>query len=178
MRHRHPLPKIWLMTDPRIGNLTPTIARLPRGSGIVFRHYELPEGERRRLFKSVKQAARKGRHVLILADTPARAMAWGADGAHNRSVKLSRGLRTVAVHHAREAALARRVRADLIFVSPVFDTRSHADAPTLGRVKLGFVAKGQHTIALGGLSAKRFTSLAALKLYGWGGIDALSLSKG
>ena len=39
MRHRHPLPEAWLFTDARMGDaLWRAIARLPRGSGIVFRH--------------------------------------------------------------------------------------------------------------------------------------------
>jgi thiamine-phosphate pyrophosphorylase len=173
MRHRQPLPKIWLMTDPRLGDVIPVIAQLPRRSGIVFRHYGV--ANRRLLFRSVRSAARKGNHVLILADTPQRARTWGADGAHNRSTLRSCGLRTMAVHNAREAMLAKRMRADLVFVSPVFATRSHPGSRTLGRTKLGLVARGQKTIALGGMTAKRFKSLVALKIYGWAGIDAFRI---
>jgi thiamine-phosphate pyrophosphorylase len=172
MRPRQPLPKIWLMTDPRMGDFISAIARLPRGSGIVFRHYDLPNEKRRRLFAATRRVARARGHVIILADSPLRARSWGADGAHNRSPLRSYGLRTMAVHNAREAALAKRMRADLIVVSPVFATRSHPDARTLGRIKLGSIARGQRAIAMGGMTAKRFRSLSALKIYGWAGIDA------
>ena len=176
MRRRHPLPKIWLMTDPRIDDLASAIQRLPRGSGIIFRHYELPEGKRQKLFKVVKRMV-TGRHMLLLADKPAVARQWGADGAHSRSLHRSQGIRTVAVHNAREAAVAKRLGADLIFVSPVFATRSHPEASTLGVVGLGQIAANRRnrTIALGGMNAKRAKSLSALKLYGWAAIEAFRI---
>jgi thiamine-phosphate pyrophosphorylase len=170
MRRRQPLPKIWLMTDPRGGDPVVAVRRLPPRSGIVFRHYDAPD--RRALFRAVKKAAQRAGHVVLLAGPPAKAKAWSADGAHDRSMRASKGLRTVAVHNAREAALARRVGADLIFVSPVFATRSHPGARGLGRIGFGELARGQCAIALGGMDARRFRSLAALKPYGWAGIDA------
>jgi thiamine-phosphate pyrophosphorylase len=174
MRRRHPLPKIWLMTDPRLDDVLASIARLPKGSGIIFRHYEWETQPRRALFKQVRRLAKRGRHVLILADTPLRAQQWGADGAHNRSARASQGLRTVAAHSAKEAALARRVGADLIFVSPVFPTVSHPDRRALGRMGLGQIAANQRvkTVALGGMTAQRARSLSALKIHGWAAIDA------
>jgi thiamine-phosphate pyrophosphorylase len=174
MRRRHPLPKIWLMTDPRMPDVLASIARLPKGSGIIFRHYEWADAPRRTLFKQVKRLAQRGRHLLFLAGTPIRAKQWGADGAHNRSALVSQGLRTVAVHSAKEAALAKSSRADLIFVSPVFPTRSHPDAKTLGRIGLAQIASNQRvkTVALGGMTAQRARSLSALKIHGWAAIDA------
>lgn len=180
MRRRHPLPTLWLMTDPRMPDVRASIAGLPKGSGIIFRHYEWADGPRRALFGQVKRLAQRGRHVLILADTPLRARQWGADGAHHRSMRASQAIRTVAVHSAKEVALAKRIAADLIFISPVFATRSHPDGRPLGRIGLGRVAADQRrkTIALGGMTAKRAKSLGALKIHGWAAIDALSLSKG
>ena len=180
MRYRHPLPKIWLMTDPRIDDLASAVARLPQRSGIVFRHYELPKAERRALFKRVQRLAKRHRHMLLLADQPVVAQQWRADGAHSRSLHRAKGIRTVTVHNAREAALAKRIDADLIFISPVFATRSHPGAKPLGRVRLGLIAgiQRQLTIALGGMTKVRAKSLSALKTYGWAAIDALSLPKG
>ena len=117
--------------------------------------------------------------MLLLADRPLVAQRWGADGAHSRSPHRSQGIRTVAVHNAREAALARRLRADLIFVSPVFETRSHPGSRSIGALGLGRISGLQRhqTIALGGMTAKRAKSLVALNIHGWAAIDALSLSK-
>src|SRR5690348_8595128 len=59
MQRRQPLPRLWLMTDERQGDaLWEALERLPRGAGIVFRHYGLSAGERRRLFEQVRKAAR------------------------------------------------------------------------------------------------------------------------
>ena len=63
-------------------------------------------------------------------------------------------------------------RASLVFVSPVFATRSHPGAPALGldRAKRLAEAAGAPAIALGGMNARRFAELEGL--YGWAGIDA------
>ena len=57
MSRRHPLPTIWLMTDERVGDLLGAIRRLPRGAGVVFRHYATPAEERRRLWRAVRRVA-------------------------------------------------------------------------------------------------------------------------
>ena len=52
-----PLPRLWLMTDERLGErLFEAIARLPEEAGIVFRHYGLAEDARRTLFERVRAA--------------------------------------------------------------------------------------------------------------------------
>jgi thiamine-phosphate pyrophosphorylase len=170
MRRRQPLPKIWLMTDPRGGDPVAAVRRLPPRSGVIFRLYDA--SNRHALFCAVKAAAKGKGHVILLAGSPGQAHSWGADGAHDRSARASKGLRSVAVHNAREATLARRVQADLIFVSPVFATQSHPGAAPLGRTGFARLARGQRAIALGGMNTRRFRSLVALKPYGWAGIDA------
>lgn len=176
MRHRHPLPRIWLMTDERIDDLVAAVARLPRGSGIVFRHYSLARKARRALFEKVRRMAKKHRHLLLLAGSPQQAWAWLADGAHDRSRLKSRGLRSAAVHDGIERMAAVRASADIMFMSPVFATRSHPGKPSLGPVRLGLLAGKcrTRTIALGGMTARRANSLSALRIAGWAAIDALS----
>lgn len=177
MRRRHPpLPRLWLMTDERIADLPGAIARLPNGSGVVFRHYATEKRLRRALYDTVRAITRRRRIVLLLADTPARAKAWGADGAHHRSNLQSRGLRTMAVHSGRELGQARQVRADMVFVSPVFPTRSHPGARGLGPVRLGLMVgmSRERTIALGGMTAKKYRQLCGLRVHGWAAIDALN----
>ena len=118
------------------------------------------------------------RHVLLLAATPAQARAWGADGAHHRSMlvspKGSEGLRSMAVHNRRERIMAQRIGADLVFVSPVFPTRSHVGANTLGVVRFGLLAVTlcQPVIALGGLNIRSFKRVRGTNVHGWAAIDA------
>lgn len=166
MHPGQPLPRLWLMTDERLGDgMLDTVARLPDGAGIVFRHYGLDEAARRAVFDAVR-AAHTG--VLLLAGPAARAALWGADGSHGRH----RGAVSAPAHDLAEIRLAEAARARLIFLSPVFPTRSHPDAPGLGPE--GFAALAAQTdlpvVALGGMNAERAKTLSGA--HGWAGIDA------
>jgi thiamine-phosphate pyrophosphorylase len=172
MRARQPLPRLWLMTDPRMGNgLWRALARLPKGAGVVFRHYQLPLPERAEVFARVRRIARRRHLVLLVAGPPLP----GADGRHGaRKRATARGLITRPVHHRRDLVAARRAGADAVFVSPVFPTRSHPGAPALGRVRFGLLVRdsGVPVIALGGMDGARARSLGPFGVHGWAAIDA------
>lgn len=168
---RQALPRIWLVTDERAEPLA-AIDRLPARSGILLRHYSLPPTERRALFETVRRRARRSGHLLLLAGGPLLAKRWGADGWHGPG--RGAGLHSASVHDVTELRAAVRGGASLVFVSPVFPTRSHPNAPTLG---LGGFARLAHqtrlpVIALGGVQAEDVARLRALGAYGWAGIDA------
>lgn len=171
MHRRHPLPRLWLMTDERMGEaLWRALERLPRGSGIVFRHYGLDEGERRALFAKVTKIAHRRNLVVVRAGRRLGRQEEGVHGGRRTGAMFL----TFPAHSRREAIAAVRRGADLLFVSPVFATRSHPGARTLGRVRLGLMIRGLDVpvIALGGMDARRAASLKALGVYGWAGIDA------
>jgi len=166
MHSRQPLPRLWLMTDERQGDaLLPAIERMPRGAGIVFRHYGLPPAERRALWDQVRSAGRRQGLTLIVAGP----VLPGADGSHNRR---GAGLRTWSAHNLREIRSAERAGADLIFLSPVFPTRSHPDAAVLGPGRFALLAHQAFVpvIALGGMDRGKARTLNGA--YGWAGIDA------
>lgn len=170
MPARHPpIPRIWLMTDERMGEtLWDALDRLPRGSGVVFRHYSLKRAQRVALFRKVAAVARR-RHLVLLRGGPAPlGREAGTHGARGR------GIQSRAMHSAREATDARRQGADVVFVSPMWPTSSHPGQPGLGRVRLGLLMRGvtMPVIALGGMDAQRFRSLKALNVHGWAAIDA------
>ena len=169
MRPRHPLPHLWLMTDDRMGDsLWKALERLPRGSGVVFRHYGLGLAERRALFAKVANVSR--RRGLLLVRAGAERLGR-EDGVHGRR---GRGIRTRAAHSRREAVAGIRAGADMLFVSPVFATRSHPGARALGRARLGLMIRNLPVpvIALGGMNGRRAASLQPLGIYGWAAIDA------
>ena len=171
MRTRQPLPRLWLMTDERQGEgLIDAIARLPGDGGIVFRHYSLPEDERRALFERVRETA--GGRLLLLAGPAAQAQAWGADGSHGSG--RGSGLRSAPVHDHAQIRAAERNGADLLFLSPVYATRSHPQARPLGLARFAWLARRTPlpVIALGGMSQARGKRLASFGAYGWAGIDA------
>lgn len=155
------------MTDERSGDsLWQALRRLPRGGGVVFRHYATPEAQRRRLFARVMRVAR-ARGLMVV-----RAGAWcgpGADGVHNQR---GRGMRTASAHSLAEARAAVRRGADAVFVSPVFATRSHPGGDVLGVGQAERIARLLRVpvIALGGMDSARFAELRGF--YGWAAIDA------
>ena len=63
--------------------------------------------------------------------------------------------------------------ADLLFVSPLFPTRSHPGAPSLGLPRAARIGRGLDLpqIALGGMTAKLFRRLRG-RFEGWAAIDA------
>lgn len=165
----HPLPRRWLMTDERLGaRLSEAAEALPARAGIVFRHYSLGERERRALFEKVRTCRPDA--MLLLAGPSERAEAWCADGSHGRGPGT--GLRTAPAHSLAEIRAAEAAGAALVFLSPVFATRSHAGAPALGPKRFSDLAAytGLPVIALGGMNEERFASLD--RAYGWAGIDA------
>jgi len=161
---------LWLMTDERIGDgLWAALRCLPRGSGVVFRHYATPVRERRALFRRVVRVARARGLVMVRAG---ERVGLGEDGVHG-SARGGR-LRTAPAHDRREAVAAVRRGVDVLFVSPVFATRSHPGAEGLGVRKARRIAQGLPVIviALGGMDARRFRGIAGFD--GWAAIDAWS----
>lgn len=179
-RHRKNLPSLWLMTDERIADATllAAAACLPRGQGgIVFRHYRTPVAQRRALFVQIAAIARRRRLMILLGGTARAASAWKADGWHgpdNRAASRSL-IHSRAAHNLMEIKAAAQSRADLLFLSPFLPTRSHPDAPALGRARFASLAR-QSTlpvIALGGVRSYHQRQLKILGASGWAAIDGL-----
>ncbi|MBW8784151.1 MAG: thiamine phosphate synthase [Novosphingobium sp.] len=176
-RRQPPPPRLWLVSDARNdARLEAAVARLPRGSGVIFRHGHLGPVERRARFDQVARAARRCGHRIVLAGSPALARRWGADGAYGHPRLLARGpamLRLATAHSLAEIAAARRARADAVLLSPVYATRSHPGGPPLGPVRFLLLAclAGLPVIALGGMTAMR---AQLLPVHGWAAIDGLT----
>ena len=152
-RRQSSIPRQWLVADGRLGEaLWRALRRLPRGSGVLILYRELPDRERARLIAKLRRTA--GTRGLILADE--------ANGEAAR------------IHDVRELRRAGLAGRPLIFLSPMFETRSHpgcAPQPRMRAATLIRLAKAP-VIALGGMDASRFRRVARLGLQGWAGIDA------
>lgn len=163
------------MTDPRFRKgLLSAIQRLPAGSGVVYRHYQLAGEERRKLFGQVRRICRRRGHTLLLAGTQQEAMHWQADGFHGRMAGKV-GLHSAPVHDIREMQHTRRSGAQLLFLSPLYSTRSHPGKRAIGLHRfnqLAKLAKPTKIIALGGMTRNRARSLNAKTIHGWAAIDA------
>ncbi|MFM5908357.1 MAG: thiamine phosphate synthase [Novosphingobium sp.] len=173
--HSRPLPLLWLVSDARNdAGLEQALKRLPRGSGLVFRHYHLDEAQRRARFAALARLARSLGHRVVLSGTARQARRWRADGAYGSPELLAQGpacLRLVTVHSLREMAKSRR--ADALLLSPVFATRSHPGARGMGPLRFRRIAAQARVpvLALGGMNGRRARMLAP---HGWAAIDGLS----
>lgn len=165
MAPRHPsippkaLPTLWLMTDERMGgSLWAALERLPRGSGVVFRHFATEPAERAAIFARVAQIAARRRLIVVRA------------GVAGQTPDVHPG------HSVREAVAARRRKADLILVSPVYPTRTHPGVRALGPLRAAIIARaaGIPAIALGGMTRARFKRMNNMGFVGWAAIDGLT----
>jgi thiamine-phosphate pyrophosphorylase len=173
-RRHHSLPTEWLLTDERQGEaLWTALARLPRGAGVVIRHYSLTGDARDRLVARVRGVARRRGLVVVAAATARQAAAWRLDGVY-QARRAGRDLLMLATaHDAAALVTAARAGADAVLLSPAFATRSHPGAPALGPVRFGLLARAARVpvIALGGMTHARGRRLRALGARGWAAID-------
>ena len=172
------LPALWLISDVRNdAGLKRALARLPRGSGFIYRHYHLADAARLARFRSLRRIARARGHSIVLADSARTAREWGADGIYGAPRSLTprrRGLIQLATaHDLAELGLAARLGADAVLLSPVFPTASHPGGATLGTMRFRLLARKSRlpVIALGGMTAARARSLRWPR---WAAIDGLS----
>ncbi|MFC3100166.1 thiamine phosphate synthase [Altererythrobacter lauratis] len=172
-------PALWLLSDARNdAALEAALARLPRGSGFIYRHYHLPPVERLARFNQLSRLAWARGHTVILADSAPTAREWGADGIYGapRALVPRRDdlLRLATVHSLGEMAEARRMGADAVLLSPAFATRTHPGAPFLGPLRWRMLAARAGripVIALGGMNARK---ARRLDWPHWAAIDGLS----
>ena len=173
--NQSPWPREWLMTDERIGDrLWEAIDALPTGAGVVFRHYATPEGERARLAQKVAELCRDRGLALAIARDIFLAGSLDAALVHNpagdpAALPISR-----SAHSLEEAQSASAAGASLIFLAPIFPTRSHPARQPLPRAMARQIVEscGVPVIALGGMTRARFDEREVDGFYGWAGIDA------
>lgn len=172
-RHLH-LPTRWLLTDERQGDaLWGALERLPRGAGVIVRHYSLAPPARAAFVARVRGIARRRGLMLVVADDARAAMRWRGDGIY-QNPRAGRPLRLLATAHDRaELVAAHRARADAVLLSPAFPTRSHPGGRVLGPVRFGLLARTSRVpvIALGGMDSARARRLRSLGAHGWAAID-------
>lgn len=172
------LPGLWLISDARNdAGLERALARLPRGSGFIYRHYHRPDPERFARFRALRRIAKARGHIVILAGSALTAREWGADGIYGnpRSLTPRRAglIRLATAHGLAELGLAARLGADAVLLSPVFPTRTHPGGAVLGPVRFRLLARHSRlpVIALGGMTAERARTLGWPR---WAAIDAFA----
>lgn len=158
------LPVLWLVSDPvRLPDPRAAAALLPRGAGVLAR------GAAPGVLAGLAALCRRRGLVLVVGGAPRDALRHRA-GLHLADRALPAGIGafllmrrggatfailSAAVHGRAGLARARRLRADLAFVSPAFATASHPGAPTLGPQRWARLAGAAPcpAAALGGVTA-------------------------
>ncbi len=171
------IPRCWLMADARLGDtLVAAVLRLPPRSAVVVRPYAMTAAQRSGVsVRAIRRAARARRHLLLIGG---RGPVAGYDGRHlgGGGPALARGAPwwSLPVHDARDALRARRIGAGAVLVSPLFPTRSHPGARTLGLAGFARLAAraAVPAVALGGLDAARFVAARRHGAAGWAAIGA------
>uniref|UniRef100_A0A8J4H7S3 Thiamine phosphate synthase n=1 Tax=Acidicaldus sp. TaxID=1872105 RepID=A0A8J4H7S3_9PROT len=155
------LPPLWLFSDAaRLMDPRPLITRLPPGlCGVVLRH------DQRRLGPDLARLCRARRVKLAIAGDWRLAQRLRA-GLHLRAgrdpvFQARVAFRTSSAHSLPELRRARRAGAALVFLSPVFPTRSHPGARGLGLCRWAALARraGGTAAALGGIDGRRIGAL-------------------
>ncbi len=163
------LPPALFLTDPaRTPVPEEIVAGLPRGWGVVYRHFGAAE--------RASQAARLARLcrarglILLIAADPVLAARIGADGVHwpfrmrqqMRRWRARFRLQTISAHSAREMRMAAGYRADAVVLSAVFPSLSPSAGPAMGALRFSKLARASRipVYALGGVTANN-AALAA-----------------
>jgi thiamine-phosphate pyrophosphorylase len=175
-----PLPNAFFLTDPvRTPDPAAIVRRLPRGMGVIWRHY----GEARRLATGLALARlcrRRGLLLLVSAD-PELATRIGADGVHwpERIVTGVRphapGMIETGSAHSRAAiARAAQLGLDAVLLSPVFPSRSPSAGEAIGALRFRGLARTAPipVYALGGVDASN-AARAMRHAAGWAAIDGV-----
>jgi thiamine-phosphate pyrophosphorylase len=177
MRAGYPLPRLWLLTDERQGKaLWQALSELPRGSGVILRHYSLDRAKRLSFLLTASRIARR-RGLVVLTGGEQLLHPWQVSGRYGSSRHRVKGkLLAWPAHNLKEIRAGERSHADFILLSPLFPTRSHPSVKALGC--LGFAklvrATALPVIALGGVRREDQRRLLNLGAYGWAAIDGLT----
>lgn len=178
------LPPLFLVTDPgRTPRLEEAVARLPPGSGVIFRAFGAADAIEtgRRLARLARE---RGLVLLVGADA---GLAWTieAQGVHlpERLAHRAGALRrahpawrvTAAAHGLPAARRALRAGAHAVLISPAFVSNSPSAGAPLGAVRFAAMtrAAGGAVYALGGIDETTAPRLIGSGAVGVAAVEAL-----
>lgn len=171
------LPRALWLTDPvRTPDILRIVQRLPRGMGVIWRHFGEPD--RLETGRALSRLCKQRGLVLLVSADPALAARIGADGVHWPEARLTgrraHGIETASAHSAQAIARARRLGVDAVIVSAVFPSRSPSAGKPLGALRFRQLARkaGLPVYALGGLNPRN-AARAMHHAAGWAAIDAV-----
>lgn len=183
------LPALILMTDEhRLPRPETVLPCLPRGTGVILRHYSDPA--RHQIAARLKALCqRRGLHFLVGGSwrlaarigaqglhLPARMAAAGLAPGARLWLRRRKGLLTVAAHNANDIRHASAIGATAALLSPIFYTASHPEPRPLGPMRCAAMTRASKiaVIALGGITANTINAIYPTKCVGVAGISFAS----
>ena len=176
------LPPFFYFTDDQRGGDPLYVApHLPKGCGIIFRHYN--SKKRAELAFYLSKICKKRDLSLFIAKTPELAQEVNAAGCHLPDHRISalpvlkaqypQLVFSAACHSERSLLKAQDLGAVFAFLSPLFATRSHPGASSLGVIKAQKIIKDISfpVFALGGVGFKHQNWLKSAGFAGFGAIS-------
>ena len=177
----------------RCDNLITIIKKLPKNSAVIFREYDLEEEKREKLAREILLICKQKSHKIIIGKNLDLATEIKADGVHfsdndilsskiflqlrnNKKINSKNGTKFIfsfACHNFLSVVKCQKMPVDLIFISPIFATKSHEDLPTFGLQRLSRVLRfsKKPVFALGGINKKNIHIVKKLGASGFGGIE-------
>ncbi len=175
------MPPLILVSDPaRTPDIEALAARLPAGSGLVYRAFGAPDAAR--TAGALAAVAKRRRLVLLIGADAVRAPGAGVhlpERLAHRSGPIRRArpniLITVAAHSLPALIAARRAGADAALLSAVFDSASPSAGRPLGPVRFAALVRqaGLPVYALGGITTKNAPRLKGCGAAGLAMVDGL-----
>lgn len=170
-RIKHPY--IWFLTDNKKTKYPLKVLRkLPKKSGVIIRDYT----NKKIVNKEINQW--RSRRLLTILKAGKYSKMLYTDGIHypqwlQSSFMKRNAIKSISVHSAKDIRKSINIRANLVFISPIFETTSHKNKKGLGIIKLGLLVKlfKIPAIALGGINNDNVTRLRGLPISGCAGID-------
>ena len=165
-KRHNSLPRVLFLSDEgRIKDPYKIIKAMPQNSGIILRDYNNPA--RQELINTITQMAEKHRLTLFIANNGEANNSYKGVKHHHHQHWPNSGragqrrggryqLITTSAHNLADVGRANRLNVDAIFISPVFNTKSHPEKKPLNIHKFARLAKmvKMPVYALGGINSK------------------------
>ena len=189
LREKKRLPSIILVTDAaRQSDPYDSIEALPRGSAVIFRHYQVDDREG--LARKISGLCRRKGIALLLSGDPAMALRVRAGGIHFPQRLLVPGMAragaicftqknwliSAAAHSFPALVSAHKIGVDLALLSPVFATRSHPGGKAIGPTPFAAMVRNSPVpvYALGGINQRNFPRIAQSGISGIAALEGLT----
>jgi thiamine-phosphate pyrophosphorylase len=183
---------LYFFTDrKKISDLNQVLKNLPKKTCVIFREYDLPSKNREELALKYLKISRQFGYDFLVGKDFNLALKIKCDGVHFSDNDLTKFLLKIrysclknklifsfALHDTKNLFYHRKLKPDIIFLSPIFKTSSHENQKPLGLfnyLKISTIFNKKITknnfFPLGGIDLQNLRRLNKINITGFGAID-------